>query len=218
MAGPGDERAARTGGSGRLRASHADREQVIGTLKAAFVQGMLDKDEFDLRVDQAFVSRTYADLAVVTADIPAGLAALPPLASARAQGQQSVLRPGPVIMAATVFFAGVYFAILTAAPDDNNAAGFLFSMTSLTYLLILTIAGANMLALRREKRSGGKLPRRPGPAGGGQGSQRRLSAGQAGQLPPAGHGQQHTAEAARSRPDRRYRRSVSPFHPAIPRA
>jgi hypothetical protein len=37
-------------GRGHLRASHADREQVIGTLKAAFMEGMLAKDEFDLRV------------------------------------------------------------------------------------------------------------------------------------------------------------------------
>jgi hypothetical protein len=43
---PGDELGA---GRGHLRASHADREHVIGTLKAAFVQGMLTKDEFDLR-------------------------------------------------------------------------------------------------------------------------------------------------------------------------
>ena len=70
MAGPGDEMAARTGDGGRLRASHADREQVIGILKTAFVQGLLNKDEFDLRVGQAFGSRTYADLAAVTADIP----------------------------------------------------------------------------------------------------------------------------------------------------
>ncbi len=45
--GPGDEMAAGTAGRGRLRASHADREQVIGTLKDVFVQGLLDKDEFD---------------------------------------------------------------------------------------------------------------------------------------------------------------------------
>ena len=45
-AGPGDETAA-GGGPSHLRASHADREQVIGTLKAAFVQGMLAKDELD---------------------------------------------------------------------------------------------------------------------------------------------------------------------------
>jgi hypothetical protein len=31
---------------------------VIGILKAAFVQGMLAKYEFDLRVGQAFASRT----------------------------------------------------------------------------------------------------------------------------------------------------------------
>ena len=73
MAGPGDGIAA--GGCGRLRASHADREQVIGTLKAGFVQGRLAKDEFDLRVGQTFASRTYAELAAVTADLPAGLTA-----------------------------------------------------------------------------------------------------------------------------------------------
>ena len=77
MARRGDEMAARAGDRGRLRASHADREQVIGTLKAAFVQGLLDKDEFDLRVGQTFASRTYADLAAVTADIPAGLSLAP---------------------------------------------------------------------------------------------------------------------------------------------
>src|SRR5215469_11014560 len=67
--GPQDEPA--PAGRGRLRASHADREQAIELLKAAFVQDRLDKDEFDARVGQAFVSRTYAELAAVTADIPA---------------------------------------------------------------------------------------------------------------------------------------------------
>ena len=38
MAGPGDEIAAGAGGRSYLRASHADREQVIDVLKAAFVQ------------------------------------------------------------------------------------------------------------------------------------------------------------------------------------
>ena len=53
MLGPGDVTAA-AGGRGHLRASHADREQVIGILKAAFVRGMLAKDELDLRVGQTF--------------------------------------------------------------------------------------------------------------------------------------------------------------------
>lgn len=70
---PEDEMAAATAGRGRLRPSHADREHVIDVLKAAFVQGLLIKDEFDMRVGQTLASRTYADLAALTADIAAGL-------------------------------------------------------------------------------------------------------------------------------------------------
>jgi hypothetical protein len=66
------------GGDSGLRASHADREQVIDVLKAAFVQGLLTKDEFDLRMSQAFAARTYAEVADVTADIPAGLIGVQP--------------------------------------------------------------------------------------------------------------------------------------------
>src|SRR5215475_9122270 len=74
MAGPGDETAAVESRSrGNLRASHTDREQVIGTLKTAFVEGRLTEDELDARVDQVYASRTYAELAEVTADIPTEL-------------------------------------------------------------------------------------------------------------------------------------------------
>ncbi len=69
-----------------LRASRADRERVIDLLKAAFVQGRLARDEFDTRVGQALASRTYAELAAVTADIPAELiGALPRRPAARAR-------------------------------------------------------------------------------------------------------------------------------------
>ena len=70
MTEPGDQTAAAGGGPGRgrLRASHADREQVVDALKAAFVQGRLPKDEFDTRVGQAFAARTYAELAALTAE------------------------------------------------------------------------------------------------------------------------------------------------------
>ena len=54
MVKPGDELAPGPAAQGGLRASHADREWVIGVLKAAFVQGRLTKDEFDLRVSEAF--------------------------------------------------------------------------------------------------------------------------------------------------------------------
>jgi len=69
-----------------LRASRADRERVIELLKAAFVQGRLDKDEFDARIGQALASRTSGELAAATADIPAELiGALPRRAPVRAR-------------------------------------------------------------------------------------------------------------------------------------
>jgi hypothetical protein len=61
MTGPQDPAAA---GGDRLRAGHADREQVIGTLKDAFVHGRLIRDELDARAGQALAARTYADLRV----------------------------------------------------------------------------------------------------------------------------------------------------------
>ena len=69
MTGPQDPAAA---GCDRLRAGHADREQVIETLKDAFVQGRLTRGELDARAGQALSARTCADLAALTADIPAG--------------------------------------------------------------------------------------------------------------------------------------------------
>src|SRR5260370_31817052 len=59
-------------GDGRLRASTADRERAVDVLKAGFAEGRLTKDEYDDRVSQAYAARTYADLAMVTADLPGG--------------------------------------------------------------------------------------------------------------------------------------------------
>ena len=65
-------------GRGRLRASDAEREQVIDALKTAFVQGLLTKDELDMRAGWALASRTNAELAAITADIPASLIEIQP--------------------------------------------------------------------------------------------------------------------------------------------
>jgi len=75
MTGPQDPAAA---GRDRLRAGHADREQVIQTLKDAFVDGRLTRDELDTRAGRALAARTYADLAELIADIPVAPAAPPP--------------------------------------------------------------------------------------------------------------------------------------------
>src|ERR1700759_1594889 len=59
-----------TTGQGMLRTSRADREHVIGVLQVAFVQGRLAQDEFEARIGQTLMSRTYLELSVVTADLP----------------------------------------------------------------------------------------------------------------------------------------------------
>ena len=78
ITGPGDQTAGIAAGRGHLRAAHADRDQMIDVLKAAFVEGRLTKAEFDTRVSQALASRTYAELAMVTVGIPARPAVIQP--------------------------------------------------------------------------------------------------------------------------------------------
>jgi hypothetical protein len=99
---------------GRFRASDADREQVIDTLKVAFVQGRLTKDELDARAGQTFASRTYAELAAATADIPAG-----PPAAVEPAGTPSAKKFAAWSLGGWAGFSG---ALLALALLTNNAA------------------------------------------------------------------------------------------------
>jgi hypothetical protein len=116
MAGPGNEIAAGGQDNGRLRTSRADREQVIDELKAAFTQGRLDQDELDERVSCALASRTYADLAVLTADIPIepGGALLPETARVSAAKKAVAAMTG-----ATAAFVGIC-AVAANTPDGSS--------------------------------------------------------------------------------------------------
>jgi uncharacterized protein DUF1707 len=79
-----------------MLASDADREQVVEILTAAFVQGRLTIDELSLRAGQALASRTYADLAVTIADIPAPpFKAPPPPRPARPLADAAAKTPAP---------------------------------------------------------------------------------------------------------------------------
>ena len=101
-----------------LRASRADRERVIDLLKAAFAQGRLDRNEFDARIGQALASRTYAELAAITGDIPAELTgALPrrPPARARRRIPFNTAVTGGACMAGLVN-VGMIAAILIRSP------------------------------------------------------------------------------------------------------
>ena len=50
----------------------ADRERTMDVLKAAYGEGRITKEEFELRASRAMNARTYAQLAAVVADLPAG--------------------------------------------------------------------------------------------------------------------------------------------------
>jgi hypothetical protein len=113
-------------GRGHIRASDADREQVIDTLKAAFVQGRLTRDQLGVRAGQALVSRTYAELAAVTDGIPARLAGVvrlpvPPAGRARkpvrrkvAAGAACVFIPATLGVAFLTYYGGFFVLFFLA--------------------------------------------------------------------------------------------------------
>jgi hypothetical protein len=132
-----------------MRASDADREQVIDAVKAAFVQGRLAKDEFDARVGQAFASRTYAQLAAVTADIPAVPTGTQPLRKrARPSVRKVLISCVCTIIAAELFLLLAVFAIPIYGTLD---------IAVLANLVGLPLAGGLMLDTWRASRARGRL-------------------------------------------------------------
>ena len=189
-AGRADEAA---GEQGQLRASHADRDQAIDVLKAAFVQGRLTKGEFDLRVGRVFASRTYADLSALTADIPGSVTrAQPSGEDARAPGRLSfktAARVGAVGASPAVASAAV---VLMQSSGVPAVAGVL--LVGLTGVLVTVLLAALLVllswAVRRSQRGPAQGPP-SGPAG--LASERPSSARQ---LPPTRRDRWHIAEAA----------------------
>jgi hypothetical protein len=194
------------GAVGQLRTSRADREQTIDVLKAAFVQGQLTKDEFDLRVSQAFVSRTYADLDALTADIPDTVISAQPSAehahepgrmlSFKTAASVGAVGAGPSMASAAV--------VLVQSSGVPAVAGVL--LVGLTGLFVAGLLAALLMLLswvvRRSQRRAAQGPP-SGPAG--LASRRRAPARQ---LPSARHNPWYMAEAARSRPPRPFGRRL----------
>jgi Domain of unknown function (DUF1707) len=129
-------------GHGHMRASDADRERVADTLKTAFAHGRLTKDEFDARIGQTFVSRTYAELATVTAGLPARPARLQPPHAAPARRMSNAARWGisgfitPAILTAAFVFA------TTPGAGPFGAVAF---VVAFVYFVFWLSAGADML-------------------------------------------------------------------------
>jgi Domain of unknown function (DUF1707) len=115
---PETQMAAAAVGRDHVRTSRAEREQVIEVLKAAFVQGRLTMDEFEERIGQALTSRTYAELAAVTADVPTGLTLASPPHSRPARRRVQVRMNTAVTGGACVILAahvGMAAALLSGS-------------------------------------------------------------------------------------------------------
>ena len=140
--GPEDHGRAAASRRGQLRAAQADREDAIDALKAAYVAGRLTEDEFEARVGQAFASRTNADLATVTADIPV---ALVPVRPARMPDRVVAWGTGVIIAAAA----------LGGAMLIGGSALILWAVT-MTGVLLFTVSV--LLNERQERRSRTRRP------------------------------------------------------------
>jgi hypothetical protein len=64
-----------------LRVSHEDRDQVAEQLRVAAGDGRLTADELDERLETALTARTYGELEVLLADLPATAGARPAAAT-----------------------------------------------------------------------------------------------------------------------------------------
>jgi hypothetical protein len=148
VAGPDSETAAaRRGDRGHLRASNADREQVIAILKAAFMQGRLTEDELGERAGQAYAARTYAELAEVTADIPAGHA---PARPRRDPWRATKIAWGVEF---ALILPGVFSLLALKGPDTTTAT--VIIVPTVISLVFWTLGVLVLLAARSAKRAGG---------------------------------------------------------------
>jgi len=162
MAEPEDHGAALAGGHGRIRASHADREQVIEALKDAFAQGRLTQDELDTRAGHAFASRTYAELVALTADLPAGPdSAAKPAANSPATPARTLAKAARRSgMCLLVALALVGVIALT------NAEGLLGLAVICGIAAVIAASGFlgyGVVDAWEQRRSRGQLPPQPGP-------------------------------------------------------
>ena len=184
-------------GDSNLPTSHVGREQVLDTLKAAFVHGRLAKDEFDLRVGQVLAA--YAELDAVTADIPTGLTTAQPPETIRKSHNKKLIRRGTAAGAA----ASVALTATIAVAARGNPVMSLVVVGLVGVFVAVLLAGLLMLVSWVLEMVSSRQPS-PGPPPGpsGTAAQRLASADPAGSSAQISRDPPHTAEPARCLPGR----------------
>jgi hypothetical protein len=163
---------------------------VIDMLKAAFVQGRLARDEFGLRVGQAVASQTYADLAALTADIPAGLTGAQPPEPAREPADKQAVTAVACVSAA---WTGIWVPLVIV--DGIPSLANLVLVVVLISVVPVSLAGFLLYHAWVDKRAGRPSSRGLPPGAGGEAPWRQAPADPAGQLPPVNRDPGQAAEA-----------------------
>jgi hypothetical protein len=122
---------------------------VIGALKGAFVQGRLAKDELDARVGQALASRTRAELAAITADIPIGPLDIQP--AQRPNPPALGVKSGVCVTTSAAVLAVVLWAAAWSA--GSAAAGAAALAVSGVVIFTLFVTGYQIRESRHSRRA-----------------------------------------------------------------
>jgi hypothetical protein len=132
-----------------IRASDADREVVVASLRDAYTVGRLDMGEFDERTSAAYESKTWGDLRLLTVDLPAQ-----PILGGDVPGRRFVSQspPGqlpahpprdttpPVRHGRPIGFIiplFVWMVIMSHAPSDSS-----FGILAISTFVLMVIIGA----------------------------------------------------------------------------
>ncbi len=160
-----------------MRAASADRERAVDVLKAGFTEGRLTQDEYNDRMGRAYAARTYGELTMLTADLPAG--AMPVIWPTPTSVYQPSMPTNSLARASLILGVAEFFSMgLTAIPavicghlaksemrqtgqrgDGMATAGLVLGYMAIIFwgiIIVLSILGAAI------SMSGGV----PGPGGG----------------------------------------------------
>jgi hypothetical protein len=152
-----------------VRASDADRQEVVDRLRDALAEGRLKMDEYGERMGLAYEAVTYGDLAALSADLPQAGPPVKPEAAPHAPAPQAVV-PQPGIIADLPAALRVLWTIWLTAVAINLIVWVLVSGTTgdLIYPWPVWVAGpsgaalfavsAGITAIRRGRRSAAHHP------------------------------------------------------------
>ena len=138
-----------------LRASDADRDAVTDRLRDAAVEGRLEPEELEQRVDAALRARTYGELRRLLADLPG---------DARAPWQRRAQRTKPVVRSA-ILGAGLLVAVTVALALVAVLVLAAAAWWMVFVVLWLVRCGSRRRVMPAPARRHSMHPRRPRPTG-----------------------------------------------------